>query len=182
MKVSYNAPVVLSFTILAVIVYVFTHVFLPPLLEWFVTYPNFNFFQLTSYFRLFSHILGHSNLDHLIGNFTYILLLGPILEEKYGSQNLLIMILLTAFITSILNMMFMNSGLLGASGIVFLFIMLASFTSFRDGEIPLTFILVFALFIGQEVMNGFKNDQISQFAHILGGIVGSIFGFSHNKK
>ncbi len=182
MKVSYNSPVVLNFTVLAVVVYLLTHVLFPPLLDWFVTYPSFNFLQPLSYFRLFSHVLGHANLSHLIGNFTYILLLGPILEEKYGSQNLIIMILLTAVITSILNMMFMNAGLLGASGIVFLFIMLASFTSFRSGEIPLTFILVFGLFIGQELLNGFKNDQISQFAHILGGIIGSIFGFNLNKK
>jgi len=116
-----------------------------------------------------------------MGNFTLILLLGPILEEKYGSQHLLFLILAAAFITSILNTILFNTGLLGASGIVFLFILLASFTTFKTGEIPLTFLLVFVIFVGQEVLGVLRQDNISQFAHILGGILGSFFGFQFNK-
>jgi membrane associated rhomboid family serine protease len=182
MKISYNAPVVLTFTFLALIVYVLTHYFMPPLKGLFVTYPNFNFFNLIDYFRLFSHILGHADFQHFMGNFTFILLLGPILEEKYGSKLLLGMILFTAFTTGILNAMFFNNGLLGASGIVFLFILLASFTTFKSGEIPLSFILVFVVFIGQEVINSMGNDNVSQFGHMLGGGIGSLFGFNLNKQ
>ena len=181
MRLSYNAPVVLSFTFLALGVFVITHTILPILQGWFITYPIFNLVNPIDYFRLFSHILGHQNIEHFVGNFTFILLLGPILEEKYGSQKLLIFILTTAFITGVLNALFFNTGLLGASGIVFLFILLASFTTFKSGEIPLTFIFVFVIFIGQEVYSALGNDNVSQFAHILGGMIGSVFGFKTNK-
>lgn len=172
----------MTFTFLAIIVFGITHYFVIPMFDWFVTYPTFRFTNPMDYFRLFSHILGHQDINHLLGNFTFILLLGPILEEKYGSQYLLQMILITAFITAVLNIILFNTGLLGASGIVFLFILLASFTTFKLGELPLTFVLVFLLFIGQEVFKSFQNDNVSQFAHILGGVSGSAFGFVFNKK
>ena len=181
MRISYNAPVVLSFTFAALAVYALTHVLFPGFLPLFVTYPVFHFTNPVDYFRLFSHILGHHDTAHLLGNFTMILLLGPILEEKYGSGRLLGLTLLTAFVTSVLNTLFFSTGLLGASGIVFLFILLASFTTFKQGEIPLTFLLVFVLFIGQELVGSLKQDSISQFAHILGGCIGSVVGFRLNK-
>ena len=116
-------------------------------------------------------------MAHLMGNLTFILLLGPIIEEKYGGSNLAIMIIITALVTGISNVFFFNTGLLGASGIVFLFIILASFGNAKQG-IPLTFILVALLFVGKEVMNSMESNNISEFAHILGGACGSLFGFS----
>ena len=59
-----------------------------------------------------------------------------------------------------------------------MFILLTSLTSFKAKEIPITFIIVLVLYLGQEIFNGlFAGDNISQFAHILGGIAGSVFGF-----
>ena len=83
-----------------------------------------------------------------------ILLIGPMLEEKYGSRCLLSMILLTAFVTGVVNVIFFNTALLGASGIVFMMILLSSFASHKEGGIPLTLILVTVLYIGQEVVQG----------------------------
>ncbi len=71
----------------------------------------------------------------------------------------------------------------GASGVVFAFILLTSFTSFKNGEIPLTFILVAIVFIGQQVYEGlFLQDDISNLSHILGGIIGAVVGFNLNRK
>jgi len=61
--------------------------------------------------------------------------------------------------------------------VVFMMILLASFTNFSKGEIPLTFILVLILYLGRELFNAFGDDNISQFAHIVGGFIGSLFGF-----
>ncbi len=59
--------------------------------------------------------------------------------------------------------------------------MLASFTDFREGEIPITFILVAAIFIGQQVYEGIAvQNNISIMAHIVGGIVGAIIGYGLN--
>ena len=88
------------------------------------------------------------------------------------------MIILTALITGIINVSFYSTGLLGASGIVFMLILLVSFTNNTGGGIPLTFILVAILFVGKELMHSFNNDQISQSAHIIGGLCGSVFGFT----
>lgn len=61
--------------------------------------------------------------------------------------------------------------------------MLASFTDFREGEIPITFILVAAIFIGQQVYEGIAvQNNISNIAHIVGGIVGAIIGYGLNVK
>ena len=61
--------------------------------------------------------------------------------------------------------------------------MLASFADFREGEIPITFILVAAIFIGQQVYEGNAvQNNISNIAHIVGGIVGAIIGYGLNVK
>jgi membrane associated rhomboid family serine protease len=142
---------------------------------------SMNVLNVLDYFRLFSHVIGHGDAQHLVNNFVFILLLGPILEEKYGSRALLYMIMLTAFITGVLNIILFDTGLMGASGIVFMMILLSSIVNVRSGHIPLTFILVVVVFIGQELLNIFNDDKISQFAHIAGGICGAVFGFNYKK-
>ncbi|MBR2822089.1 MAG: rhomboid family intramembrane serine protease [Clostridia bacterium] len=136
------------------------------------------------YLRLFTHVLGHSGLAHLVSNMAYILLLGPAMEEKYGWKNLLMVILVTAFVTGLVhNLLFPRTILLGASGVVFAFILLTSFTEFREGEIPLTFILVAAIYLGQQLWDGLTvRDNVSNLSHIIGGLVGSGAGYLLNIK
>ncbi|MEM7102615.1 MAG: rhomboid family intramembrane serine protease [Bacteroidota bacterium] len=176
-KLRYNAPVVLTFAVICTVVFFVNKSMGGALTGWFSLSPHYNMGNLGDLPTILTYVIGHANMDHLLGNLTFILLLGPIMEEKYGSRSLLIMMVLTALITGILNLVFFNTGILGASGIVFMFIILVSFTNVRAGEIPLTFILVMLLFLGKEVLHSLDNDQISQFGHILGGICGSAFGF-----
>ncbi|MBP5598962.1 MAG: rhomboid family intramembrane serine protease, partial [Lachnospiraceae bacterium] len=149
----------------------------------FVTYHSSLKSPLT-YLRFFTHVLGHAGWDHYIGNTMYLLLLGPMLEEKYGSKLLIWVIAITALITSVTNyIIFPNVALCGASGVVFAFILLTSFTSFKSGELPITFILVVVVFLGQQVYEGlFLEDNISNLSHILGGVVGSVVGYKFNAK
>ena len=137
-----------------------------------------------TYVRLFGHVLGHADWSHLFGNMMYILLLGPMIEEKYGTRNTLLVMAVTAAVTGIVNMLlFPNTMLLGASGIVFAFILMASITVREDGKIPVTFILVAVLYIGQQVFEMVtRQDNVSQLTHILGGAVGSVLGFLLQKK
>ena len=136
------------------------------------------------YLRLFTHVLGHSGLDHLMGNMAMILLLGPALEEKYGWKTLLTLILVTALITGIVhNLLFPGSALLGASGVVFAFVLLTSFTAFREGEIPLTFILVALIYLGQQIWDAVTvRDNVSNLTHIIGGLIGGGAGYLLNMK
>ena len=149
----------------------------------FVTYHSSLVNPLT-YLRFFTHVFGHASWEHLTGNAMYILLLGPMLEEKYGPATILELMAVTAFATGIINyVLFWNIALCGASGICFAFILLTSFTGFKEGEIPLTVLLVAAVFIGQQILEGmFVKDNISNLSHIIGGIVGAVFGFLWNRK
>ena len=183
-KITFNAPVVLGFAmicLLATIANMITAGGSNRLL--FSTYAS-SWADPLTYLRLFTHVLGHSGLPHLLGNLAYILLLGPMLEEKYGSVRLVAVMAVTALVTGLINnLLFGNVALCGASGIVFAFILLTSFTSFKEGEIPLTFILVAVIYLGQQIVDGITvRDNISNLSHILGGIVGGAAGYVLNRK
>jgi len=185
MRIKYNAPTVLTFTLLCALILLLSNTLFPNLAMYWFMVPgrgNFHANSFRNWVTLFTHIMGHANWSHLIGNFTLILLVGPILEEIYGSSDLLVMMIITALVTGILNVIFFQSYLMGASGVVFMMILLSSFTNFSRGEIPLTFILVLILYMGVQVLSSFSSDNISQFAHIIGGLCGSFFGFLHPKK
>lgn len=84
--------------------------------------------SLMTWIRAFTHIFGHADWTHLIGNVSYLL---------------------------------------------------SSFTSFKEGEIPITFILVAIFFIGQQIWEGITvQDNTSNRAHIVGGAL----GYGLNKK
>ena len=131
-SISYNSPVILTMTFLslvALILQIITDGHSTPLL--FSVYRS-SPLDILFYFRLFGHVLGHLNWEHYINNFLLILLLGPMLEEKYGSKNMVYMIAITALITGMLNiLLFKNVHLLGASGVVFMLILLSSFVNFK---------------------------------------------------
>lgn len=184
LKLSFNAPVTLTYIILCFIATLLGVVSGGTLSMEFFTTRSLHLMNPLSLFRCFSHVLGHVSWDHFFGNMMYVILLGPIIEDKYGKKIVIALILLTGFATTMaITLLFPLSGVIGASGVVFAMILLASFTSFEDGTIPITFILVFVIYIGQEIINGvFVNDNISQLGHIVGGLVGSSIGFLANKK
>jgi GlpG protein len=173
LRITYNAPVVLTFAILALIV-----TFLPQEARaaYFSARPELHDWH--GYLGLETHILGHASWEHYLGNFMLILLVGPILEERHGSRRLLAMMMVTALVTGLLNAAFSDQLLLGASGIVFMMILLASTANIRQGEIPLTFIAISAIYMGGEIYRAVSsNDNVSHMAHLIGGVAGAAFGF-----
>lgn len=183
-KISFNSPVVLGFTIICFVA----------LILGFITggFTNDKFFSVyrssllnpLTYIRFIGHVFGHVNWEHFIGNIMLLLVIGPLLEEKYGSTDIFFVILITAFVTGVASYIFFpGAHLLGASGVVFAFILLSSFTSLKEGEIPLTFILVAAIYIGEQLYQAFFiHSNISNFTHILGGLVGATLGYLMNKN
>lgn len=185
MKLRYNAPVSLTFTLISAVVLLLNQFLLKTLTGTLFTAPGrggFSFINPIDYVRIITHVIGHANWTHFISNFSFILLLGPTLEEKYGSGSILFMIVVTAVVTGVLNALLIPAGLFGASGIVFMMILLMSFTNIKAGEIPITFILIVLLFLVKEVVNAFQQNNVSEFAHIAGGIMGSLFGFIRPEK
>lgn len=177
-KIRWNSPVVLGFAIVSLIVLVvnrFTggkaNLLLFSVYRSSYTNPLF-------YLRLFGHVLGHISVEHYMNNMLILLLVGPLLEEKYGSKKFLFIIMAVALATSVAHLIVGgNAILLGASGVVFACILLASVTGTSEDEIPVTLILVALLYLGQQVYDGlFTKDNISQLSHIVGGAVGAGLG------
>ena len=184
LKLSYNSPVILTYCAICLVCLIvnsitgnwFNRMFL-------VCYGHPSLLDPLTYLRLFSYAFGHSGVSHFTGNMIMMLLVGPIAEEKYGSFNLAVMIAVTALAGGILNSVFFSTGLIGASGIVFMLIILCAFTGMKRGEIPLTLILVAVAYLGQEVYDGlFTTDNVSHFGHLVGGVSGLVFGILYHKK
>ena len=130
-----------------------------------------------TYLRFFTHILGHSNWEHLINNYIIILLVGPMIEEKYGTMDLLLMILITAFVVGLFNFIRGGIKLKGSSCIVFMLIVLSSFSNIQAGKIPITFILIFIFYVFREIKDLKADNGISHTGHIIGALCGAVFGF-----
>ncbi len=183
-KVSFNSPVILGFVIIC-----FVSLILGAITHGGSTNALFSVYRSSllspfTYLRFMGHVFGHADWNHFIGNIMIILIVGPLLEEKYGSSNILFVMLATALITGIVHfILFPYTQLLGASGIVFALILLSSFTSIKEGTIPLTFIVVTIVYIGQQVYEGILlTDNVSNLTHIIGGMVGAWLGFIMTKN
>ena len=183
-RVQYNAPVILTFaglSLAALVLGWLTHGWTTEKL--FCVYRS-SLLDPLSYFRLVGHVLGHADYTHYIGNMLLLLVVGPPLEEKYGSWALLRAILATAAISGMAQiLLFPHTALLGASGIVFMMIVLSSLAGMKEGRIPLTLILVLVFYLGGEALDLLtKQDNVSQLTHILGGLCGAGLGFALEKR
>ena len=179
LRLSFNAPVTLTFVALCVVVRL-AGVLTKSRSDYIVfSVGGSSFLEPLTYVRLFTHVLGHADWGHLLNNMMYVLLLGPMIEEKYGARSTVLVILATAVVTGLIHMLVSpRTLLLGASGVVFAFILISSITVREDRTIPVTFILVALLYLGQQIWQGLTSqDDVSQLTHIAGGAVGSVFGF-----
>lgn len=182
-RVIFNAPAIIVFTVLCFIVMLLDYATKHATTNALFSVYNSSLLNPLTYVRFFGHVFGHADWDHLMGNIMYILILGPLLEEKYGTSNMWFIILATSLVTGLIHFFFFPAAhLLGASGVVFALILLASMTGMKDKGIPVTFILVALLYIGQQLYQAFTvGGNISYMAHIVGGTVGALLGFLMNR-
>jgi len=182
-KLDYNSPVVLTYAIAAALALALNR-----LTGGWTNAHLFSVYRCSpldplACIRLFGHAIGHSGWSHYAGNFMMILLLGPALEEKYGGKRLLLFMLATAAVTGLVHMLVSPAGLLGASGIVFMMIVLSSCAGLREGRVPITLLLILAIYLGEQVVTGFTvHDHISQLGHIVGGVCGAVFGLTFSER
>lgn len=183
-RVSFNSPVVLTFSIICLVALLLDFLTKGWANKTLFSVYRSSFLNPFTYFRLIGHVFGHADWEHFLGNITLILVVGPLLEEKYGSWNIGAIMFSTALVTGLVHiLLFPNTMLLGASGIVFAFILLSSITSIKDGSIPMTFILVAVIYIGEQIFQGlFVKSNISNLTHIVGGVLGASFGYVMNKN
>ena len=184
-RIQYNAPVTLTFALIsaaALALAQITNGSSDTLL--FMVY-RAPFSDPLMYLRLFTHAIGHANMEHFLNNFIIILLVGPMLEEKYGPKLIIIIMIVTAFVTGLLWVIMSPYAKMGASGIVFMLILLSSFANIQRGRIPLTLILAVIIYLGREVISFATMDgttNIAYMSHIVGGVCGALFGFIANNR
>ena len=80
-RITYNAKFTLSFCLISFIMLLLNMGTGGWVNNVFSLSPHLGF---TSSYRLVSYIFCHANFEHLVGNYFFLLMLGPILEEKFG--------------------------------------------------------------------------------------------------
>ena len=183
-RIRYNSPVILTFALLSLAILGINTLTAGAANRLCFSVYRSPLSDPLTYVRIFGHVLGHSSFSHYFGNMTLLLVVGPIVEEKYGSGNLLTAFALTAVVSGGLHCLLSpDTALLGASGIVFMLILLSAFTGAEEGTIPLTLILVALIYLGQEIFTAVTApDSVSQLAHIAGGACGILSGALLQRK
>lgn len=172
-----NSKVILCYFFISLIALLLKNITNKKSNKWFASGRD-SIFNIMTYIRMITHIFIHNNYNHFKNNFLYILLIGPMIEEKYGSINLIKMIIITSIVTALVNIIISKKNIMGASGIVYMLILLSSLVNIEAGKIPITLILIFFFYIVTEIKDGlFKRDNISHLSHIIGAITGFIFGY-----
>ena len=160
----YNAPVTLTFALLSLLALA-----LNELTDGWTT---------QNLFCSVLHVLGNTSLTTCTGNIIVLLVVGPAAEERFGSAKVFFAVLLTALAgAAIMWFLFPEATIMGASGVLFCMMMLASFASMRGGAIPITLILVIILYLGSEVLQAVSGEAgLPELTHIAGGVVGLLLG------
>ena len=175
---SYNSKVVLSFFFICLVLLIIDYITAHKLSR-FLSLKRGSIINPMTYIRMITNSFVSKDWNHFHSNFIYILLLGPMLEEKYGSIAILKMMLLTSIISSLAVLIFSKRGALGASDITFMMIVLSSIVNIQGGKIPITLVLIVLFYVVDEVIKELLhlNDNISHLAHLTGAICGFVFGY-----
>jgi rhomboid protease GluP len=132
---------------------------------------------------LLTWTFAHGDLTHYLSNVAVILLVGPLIEDRYGSLRMLGILAAASVIVGLAQCVIDPGGaLIGASGTVFCLIMMTATLAGRTGAIPVTVLLVAALYLGREIIGMLSVDGVSQTAHIVGGLLGVLFGLMMRRK
>ncbi len=176
---SYNSVVILSFFFISLAVYILNNITHGKSNRRIFSSERDHLLNPLTYIRLVTHIFGHENWENFMRNLMYILLIGPMIEEKYGSINLLVMLLITSLVIGLFNTIFSNYSITGASGNVYMLIVLSSFSNISEGKVPITLVLILIFYIISEftsrVFEG--NKKTYHTGHLLGALCGIGFGF-----
>lgn len=147
----------------------------------------FDFASPMDYVRMIFNSLGCLSWNSFFTNLIFVLLLGPALEEKYGSAMIALMLFITSLVGGVLTASLSSCNLAGPSGIIFMLIILESLGAFMKRQVSVSWIFIFVLYLSLEFYSNspkqkagfpeFLQSEIPVFIHLASGICGSLFGF-----
>jgi len=189
LKIVYDAPATLSFVFICIALFILDNLVFKQKISGFLMSPTvsnghlpFNPTKIGTYFRLISYSFGAASSTALIINMIFVLLMGPTMEERYGTVVIAIMMFVSALFAGVLNSCFCRYQLTGCEAIVFMMILLNSFLSLSKKKIPLSFVMIFILFILKDNLERNANGSIGIIINIAGGLCGSLFAFLTSPK
>ncbi len=187
-KLIYDSPVAVSFVLLSLLLYVLDSFALKGKLGAFFSVPSpFNFSKPIMYFSLVFHVFANDTWQHFFVDSLMIMILGSVLEERYGSSFLGVMIFISCLVSGVLSVCAHAHGIQGASEVVFTLIILSAMSLLLKKQLSCTWILIFVFYIAYGVSgiaspnsslssSGFFQKSIPVFISFVGGVCGSLFG------
>ena len=170
-KVEYNSPVILTFIIICCALCIANYVTLGLV-------NNLLALRKLLSIQLVTHIFVHGDINHLTNNMLVILLVGPMVESKYGSGRTAMMILITSVIIGVLTVSIFHVGLLGASGIAYMILALSACSNIKNNKIPASALILLLFIVVSQILSAiFVRDNVSQGAHIIGLFMGVAWAF-----
>ena len=187
----FDSPVVLVFSVVSTVIFISDLILKLNLSEKIFecpgakSVPAFDFKSALSYVKLVIYPFGGENSTSFFLNIGFILLLGPVLEERYGSIMLALMIFITSLVGGVLTACVSTFGISGCGGIVFMMIILSVLSVFIKKQLPVSWIFIFALYLAFSLFSGkkisgfmpFMQNNVPVFIQLASGICGSLFGF-----
>lgn len=188
--IDFDAPVTTVFSLISILLFLLDYfVFKGSMTQTFLASPTtangsapFSFSKAESYFRMIFYAFGAISWEVLITNLLFVLLLGPAMEEKYGSVVIGIMMFVSSLFSGVLASCFCKTSLQGCASIIFMMIFLNSFISFSKKKLPFSFVIIFILFIVREIIVKNTNGFLGMIVVIAGGLCGSLFAFLASPK
>lgn len=191
LKVVFDSPVVLVFSFVSAAIFAADLIFKLNISEKVFechgakSVPAFDFKSAMDYARLVIYPFCSVNATSFFFNIAFVLLLGPVLEERYGSLMLALMIFITSLVGGVITACVSTFGISGCGGIVFMMIILSVLSVFIKKQLPVSWIFIFILYLAFSLAVGkknssfvsFMNENIPVFIQLASGICGSLFGF-----
>lgn len=186
----YDSPVSQSFVIFTVFLFLLDIIFFKLKINSnFLLSPTaksgvlpFAFGDIKTWFRLFLYVFGGTDKVLLFTNLLFIVLIGPSMEERYGSFIIGIMFLVSTFFTGVLNSCFCKNSLAGCSNVVFTLLILNALSYFKKQTVCATSVSMVLLFICREFFISNVNGVLGTIIILAGGLCGSLLAFLTSPK
>lgn len=136
------------------------------------------------WYRLLTPMILHAGLLHIFFNCYVLYMLGPNVEQAFGTARFVLMYVVAGFVASSLSFAFppdspslgASGAIFGIAGVLFVYLFKRRRSSFVRG-----YLRQIAIFIGVNLLFGFLFPFVDNYAHIGGLIGGMILGLGFDR-
>lgn len=190
LKFSYDAPVTITMALLLLVLFMIDSLIIKsPVIAKFLMAPTtasgtvpFAFSSPKALLGVLLHIFSYTDLSQLLCDVVFLLLLGPFMEERYGSVIIGIMIFVASLFSGVLNACFCKAPVSGAACVVFMLILLDFLMSLSKKKIAAASLFALIIFVVRLATAKSENGFVDVVIVMAGGLCGSLFAFIASPK